>query len=304
MTTPLRRDAFYVSTDDLAEQLACEQRSLFRAMANEKALEESFRGQRGEETPRGEPETITLLPPETEALRAIGAVLKARQWREIFVAPARMLSIAAFRAAAKKAKVDPALAKELASKLGAARAAGEFHLRVVEESPALFRLYDEARSGDRHAQSKLDSILGAADARPHRGIFKFRLLRVAAAAEIGRTVVVESRVAADEAEAATLLPVARARANLNAYVFKRPRWRVDIKVAAGDGKIAESGETKNALALDVLKRLVAFLRKEAEPAAPHPSMCPPCDYKSRCSIYKRMKRWRWRGGREEGQRAT
>ncbi len=295
--TLLRRDAFYVSIDDLAEQAYCEQRALFRALGSEAALEQSFRGQKGEEAMvRNAPEEITIFPDEAEALRAVGAALGARTWREIFVAPPRLLTLAAFAKAVKKAKVDADMGKRLAEKLKAVRKAKAWHLRLVDENPTLFRLWDEARSGSRTAQARLDSILGAADAHPHRGVFKFRLLRVAASAEIARNVVVESRVVGSPEDEAAALEVARVRANLAAYLFKRPRWRVELKVGHAAEPSVETGDRKNPKALDRMKRLVAFLRKEAEPEAPHPARCVPCEYKTRCSIYKRMKRWRYRGG--------
>lgn len=297
MTLP-RRDAFYVSTDDLAEQVYCEQRGFLRATASERTLRDEFRGDKGEEAaPRNEPEEITLFPEETGALRAIGVALGARTWREIFVAPPKLLSLGAFAKAAKKAKVAPELAKALAEKLSAARKADAFHLRLVEENPTLFRLHDEASSGSRAARAQLESILAAADRRPHRGVFKFRLLRVAAAAEIARGVVVETRTAPDARAAEAMADVVRARANLGAYLFKRARWRMEIKVAGGDEALTDGAPKKNDLALGLMKRLIAFLRKEAEPEAPPPAHCPPCEFKTRCSIYKRMKRWRYRGGR-------
>ena len=301
MPSLIPRDSFYVSLDDLAEQAYCPQRALFRALGSEPALRQEFTGVRGEEAgARREPETIPLLPAETAALRTIGARLKARTWREIFLAPPRLLSLPAFAAAATRARVGKALRQELGAKLKAARKAGNFHLLAVDENPALFRLHEAAQAGNPAAAAELASILEAAHRKARKGVFRFRLLRVAAAAVIARTTVVEQRTIPDQDAGRQLIHVARARANLAAYLFKQPRWQVELRCADGSDPLTDARPLDRSRALDLLKAMIAFLRKEAHPEAPHPARCVPCEFKPRCALYKTHKRWRYKGDGASG----
>jgi hypothetical protein len=289
------RDSFYVSLDDLAEQGYCQQRALFRVLGAEAALRDEFTGSHGETPSQDQPESILLLPEETTALLAIGSKLKARTWREIFLAPPRLLSLRAFAEAARKARVKKELAKELAGKLTAARKTKSFQLLPVDENPALFRLHEAAAEGNAVAAAELQSILDAAQRKTRKGVFRFRLLRVAASAVIARTAVIEQRTVPDQDAARQQIHVARARANLAAYLFKKARWQVELRCADGSQPLADARPLDRPRALGLLKRMIAFLRKDAHPEAPHPARCIPCEFKRRCALYKTMKRWRYRG---------